>query len=191
MHPLSAQVVQLGLGLDALRDHFQLQALGHFDDVAGHWARRSIRADAIHERFVDLENIQRQLLQVLEAGETGAEIIDGGQMAQRPCAVNGCTGSIDLHKATLCSLQPDLVREHSAAAQGHLQFGQEAATANVFGRQVDRHVQAALLHQQWAEVMQYAVDQLVGDRQDQAALLSQWNEQVRTHQTAIAAAPAQ
>ncbi|MNE96240.1 hypothetical protein D3C80_1944150 [compost metagenome] len=36
MHPLPAQVIQLGLGFDAFRDHFQLQALGHFNDVTGH-----------------------------------------------------------------------------------------------------------------------------------------------------------
>ena len=56
------------LGLDALRDHPQVQAVAERDDRLGEEAvvRAAARVDVAHERAVDLERVERQAPEIAE-----------------------------------------------------------------------------------------------------------------------------
>ena len=79
-----AQAGELGLVLDALGDRAQAEAAAELDErldqrVALVRARR--RGD---ERAVDLQRVDRQLLQVGERGVAGAEVVDRDAARRRP-----------------------------------------------------------------------------------------------------------
>ncbi len=72
-----ARAVALQLGLDAFRDDLHPERMGHLrggehDGVVG-----VARAESRHERLIDLELIERELLQVAERRVPRAEVVDG------------------------------------------------------------------------------------------------------------------
>ena len=72
----AAQALELALGLDALGDHAQAQAVAEIDDRAHDHLVVQVVLEVLHERLVDLEPLDRQPLDVGERGVAGAEIVD-------------------------------------------------------------------------------------------------------------------
>src|SRR5450830_1640950 len=159
-----AQVVGLLLGFDAFGDDLQLERLGHAEDVGRHAAGGGIGADGVDEGFIDLECIQRQALQVGQAGVTGTEVVDGHGIAHRTGARQGDARRVDVHEAALGGFQPDLLRFDAGVLQRRLHRTQRAAGLDVVGAEVDGDVQVAVTGQQLLEVVHHLGDDLVGDR---------------------------
>ena len=61
-----AQEVELRLGLHALGDHRQAQAVGHGDDGAGDLRILLAAGHAVDEAAVDLQHVDGELLEVVE-----------------------------------------------------------------------------------------------------------------------------
>jgi hypothetical protein len=79
----------LRLGLHALRDDAEMQAVAERDDRLGDDAvvGRAGRLDVAHERAVDLHRVDRQPPQVAEARVAGAEVVHRQPHAQRAQAL--------------------------------------------------------------------------------------------------------
>ncbi|MNR36021.1 hypothetical protein D3C85_1539090 [compost metagenome] len=60
------QEVQLFMGFHAFGDHRQIQAVGHGDDRPGDLRILLARRQAVDEGAVDLEHVDRELLEVVE-----------------------------------------------------------------------------------------------------------------------------
>src|SRR3954447_13718850 len=71
---VALEEVELPIGLGALRDHLERERVPERDDGGGEDAVLALRAraDGAHERAVDLQRIDRQVLQVREARGGGA-----------------------------------------------------------------------------------------------------------------------
>lgn len=71
-----AQELERGLVLHALGDRGSPEAAGHFDDrLYGHPVGRGA-GDLLDELAVDLERVERQVLQVVEGPESRPEVIE-------------------------------------------------------------------------------------------------------------------
>src|SRR6266480_1835298 len=60
--------------LDSLCDHLQPEAAAQLDDGCGQ--RVPALAGAVDERLVDLQNVDRELLQITERRVPGAEVVE-------------------------------------------------------------------------------------------------------------------
>ena len=66
----------LAFGFHAFGDHRELHAAAEGDDGAGDGGIVGIVGKAADERLVDLQDVQRQALEVAERGVAGAEVVD-------------------------------------------------------------------------------------------------------------------
>ena len=76
---VAAEILQqrkLGLGFDAFGDHFLFEALGERDDRLQDLGIFAAFADAVNERAVDLERVERQAVQIAERRIARAKIVD-------------------------------------------------------------------------------------------------------------------
>ncbi len=147
-------------------------------------------ADGVHERFVDLQRVQRQALQILQARIAGAEIVDGHRVAGTAQMGDGGACRIDVHQAAFGRLHPQLAAVYPGAAQRLRQHALHAAALDVVGGDIDGHVQRWIGGQGGAEFAEDFGHHQIGDRQDQAALFGQGDEGVRWHQHAVGLLPA-
>src|SRR6202040_709418 len=93
-------------GFYALSDDPQLQAASHADHRGHDGSLRRSGGDATDERLVDLEGVNRKLLQIAQAGITRAEVIDRDSYSFRSkCSQNGCSRLGALHENTFRQLQ--------------------------------------------------------------------------------------
>src|ERR1700730_7967757 len=90
VEPLSALAIQLSQAfellcrLDSLGDELQSQALRHAHDGADNGRIVGINCHVAHERAIDLECIDGQMLQVAQAGVARPEVIDEDARPQVP-----------------------------------------------------------------------------------------------------------
>ena len=68
---------RLGLGLDPLGHHHQIQSPAHQDQGFGDGTPPCVLPDGGAETAIDLEDVERQFGQIAEGGKPGAEIVDG------------------------------------------------------------------------------------------------------------------
>ncbi|MCY1249953.1 hypothetical protein D9M72_635360 [compost metagenome] len=61
------EIVGLLLPLDALGDDVEIERLGNVDDMRRNRTGGRVRSDRVDEGFVDLQCVERKLLQVLQA----------------------------------------------------------------------------------------------------------------------------
>ena len=81
--------LQLLGGLNALGDHLHAQAASDLDQRFGDGRIALVMRDVPEERTVDLEQVDRQVLEPCHRRITGAEIIDGDNHTQRPQGIEG------------------------------------------------------------------------------------------------------
>ena len=63
--------------LDAFSDDLEVKALGHADDGAGDGGVIRIECDIAHKRTIDFQLVYGQVFQVVEAGISRPEVVDG------------------------------------------------------------------------------------------------------------------
>ena len=78
-----AQEIPLRLVLDPLGDHVQAQRPAHLNDGIDDACIAGVGGQALDETAVDLEPLDREALQITEAGIAGAEVVDGHPQPQR------------------------------------------------------------------------------------------------------------
>ncbi|MCY1394155.1 hypothetical protein D9M71_90700 [compost metagenome] len=91
---------ELGLAFHPFGDHPQAQVMGHGDDALGDRGVVAVADDFLDEGSVDLHLVDGQALQVVEAGETGAEVVDGQahpEGLQRLQGGDGALGVVQQH----------------------------------------------------------------------------------------------
>ena len=79
---LAQQLERLGV-LDALGDGLQAEAARERDDRLDDVGAGRVRREVAHELDVDLEEVERELLEVGEAAVAGAEVVEGELAAER------------------------------------------------------------------------------------------------------------
>src|SRR5471032_2904301 len=99
LHFVAAGTLQEGQlleRLDAFGNHLVLELLGDADDGAGDGAVVGVAGNAGGERAVDLQRVDREALQVGQAGITGAEVVQRQGHAQRRDAVHDADHTVDV-----------------------------------------------------------------------------------------------
>ena len=71
-----AQALELDLALDALGDDLQAERAGDLDDGGDDRRVLVLGADAVDERAVDLDDVEREALQARQRRVAGAEVVD-------------------------------------------------------------------------------------------------------------------
>ena len=79
---VAPQIAALGLGFDAFGDHAQPQVVADGDHRAHQHGIGAIAGDVGDKGLVDLEFVERKMLQIAETGITGAEIVQTEMHAQ-------------------------------------------------------------------------------------------------------------
>ena len=179
-------------GFDAFGDHFQAEVVRQVDHGVHQLAVFFAQLHAADKAFVDLEQRNRQAVEVHERREAGAKIIQRKthtQPTQRihrlfdqiAAAHDGSFGQFEFQPAGIDAPLGD------QAAQGR----QQLTVLKLAERQVDRHVQcrqpefAQRLH-----VAQGAGNDPVTQRHDQTALLGQGYKLAGWQQSTLGVAPA-
>src|ERR1700688_1369507 len=80
---LVLQELQLGVGLDAFRQHRQTKSTSKAQDGADNGRGLIVGIDRLDERAVDLDLVERKRAQVRERRIAGAEVAHGDADAQR------------------------------------------------------------------------------------------------------------
>src|SRR6185369_10764060 len=91
-----AERLELGLGLDALGDHFHPQRAAEMDDRLDDRRALALAAHAVDEAAVDLEAIERELADIVEARIAGAEIVERDAETHLAQAVQRLGGAIGI-----------------------------------------------------------------------------------------------
>src|SRR6185437_492672 len=112
---------ELGLGLDSLRHHARLERTGHLHHGADD--HRVALAELGHERAVELEELEREVLHVAERRVAGAEVVEHGPDAQFAQGGEGlCRGERVLHELALGDLERELARVQAGLVE-HARHG--------------------------------------------------------------------
>ncbi|MCY1517344.1 hypothetical protein D9M68_520220 [compost metagenome] len=166
------------LALDAFGHGQQIQRFRHVDDVVRHLVGRGVRANGVDEGFVNLQRIQRQALQVRQAGVARAEIVDSHRMPLLPGLRDDAARLVHVHEPTFGGFEPDLPGVDGRAFEHALQHAQRLAVFQVARAQVDGDVRAAVPGEQILHVPDHQAEHLFGDAGHQPALLGDRDEQV-------------
>ena len=81
-----AQERELFLRLDSFGHDHELQAVGHGDDGAHDGRVVGVRRDLRDEAAVDLQIVEREVLEVAQRGVAGAEVVDADDARRAPAA---------------------------------------------------------------------------------------------------------
>ena len=170
------EVVGLVLALDAFGHGQQIERAGHADDVLGDLVGGRIGADGIDEGLVDFQRIERQALQVGQAGIARAEVVDGHGVAQPARLGDDGTGGVHVHETAFGGLEPDLARLDGRVQQHALEHPQHFAVLHVAGAQVDRDMHAAVDGEQLLHVPDHQPEHLGRDTRQDAVFLGDGDE---------------
>ena len=79
---MPAQERQLLGGFDAFGDNFEFQVVGHGDHRGGDFHVVLVVRDFVDEAAIDLDDVDREFLQIAQRRVPGAEVIHGQGQAQ-------------------------------------------------------------------------------------------------------------
>lgn len=188
----AAQQVQLLPGFHTFGHHLQVEVVGQVDHGVHQLAVLFTLLHAANEALVDLEQGDRQAVEVHERGEPGAEVVQG---ETHPQATQGIHGLLDqlaaAHDGGFSEFEFQPLCLDTPLGNQPAQGRQQLAVLELPERQVDRHVQrrqpplAQGLH-----VPQRPGNHPVPQRHDQATLFGQRHELTRWQQSAFAMTPA-
>ncbi len=145
-----------------------------------------------HEAAVDLQDVQRQVLQVGHVRITGTEIIQRNADALLVHALHGLLGLARLaHQAALGQLHVQRPARQPELLAGTAELGHQVAVEELHRRNVhrDRQVPAGI-HQLPLRARRFA-DHPAAQRQDQPGVFAQLDELARRNEAAIGLRPAQ
>ncbi|MCY1276714.1 hypothetical protein D9M70_253820 [compost metagenome] len=188
-----AEEVQLFLALHALGDHHQVQAVGHGDDGAGDLRVLFAVGQAVDEAAVDLQHVDGELLEVVERGIAGAEVIHRHRQAEALQPGEGLHRLGDVaHQDAFGQLQLQAGRRRAGLVEDVGDARAQLAVGELARRQVHRDLRHPhLLPVPDLELAAGLAQQPVADLGDQAELLQHRHELRRGDQPAARVLPAQ
>ncbi len=196
LHAVAAvalQIVELALGLRPFGHHAQLEVMGHGDDRGGDHGIVRVGGDVLNEGAVNLHGIDGEALQVAEAGETGAKIVQGDpdpQGPHRPQHFDGLLGAI--HHDGLGNLEIQQMGGEARVGQGLGHQGVDRLVAKLARGEIDAHGDLRQTRLAPALGLLTGLAQHpLADGQNHARLLRLRNELHGWHQAAIGITPAQ
>ncbi|MGF6649929.1 hypothetical protein OKW34_000491 [Paraburkholderia youngii] len=142
-------------------------------------ARRRVLGDRVHERFVDLQHVDHEGLQIGEARIAGAEIVDINRVAGASEGRDRLPGHIGVQETALRRFDPDLRGTQAGSGEPRVDQVQKARRAQILAANVDRHVERRPRTQLLCQILQRLIEHEVGQRLDQAMLLGQCDEDIR------------
>ena len=190
-----AQNRELCLRLDALGDDGQPEGVGEVDDGGHDRRRRPVGRQPGHERPVDLQDVERQPLEVGELRPTGAEVVDAEADADTAQLVEllGCRMRV-VHEGRLGDLHADLVGGDPHLPDRPLDMGDEVGIAELAGRQVHPDPHGLLfgraVHPPPLGLPAGLGDHPPADVDDDPGLLGQGDELAGRDETAVGPLPA-
>ena len=187
------QEAQLPLRLDPFGDHPDAEAVRQADDRGDDRAVLLADLEVGDEAAVDLERVDRELLEVGERGVAGPEVVDGDPYAdgaERRQHLDGEDGV--LHGRALGDLDLEVARVEAGLLEDAADARRQAALLELQRRQVDGEAQVGLAggvpgHR----LLAGAAQRPLADRHDQARLFRHRDEGVGRHQAAARVLPAQ
>jgi len=176
--PEAAQQCQLLDAFHAFGHHFELEVVGQVDHGVDQLAIFLAQLHAGDEALVDLEQLDRQAVEVDERGKSGAEVVQGETHAQATEGIHGLLDQIvAAHHGRFRQLELQPAGVDAAFADQPAQGHQQLAVLELPERQVHRHVQRVMTAAaQGLHVAQGTGNHPVAQRYDQATLLGQWHE---------------
>ena len=189
------QAVQLLLQLDPFGDRLQLQRFAQRDHRARERRLRVASAHIVDERLVDLEDVDREALQVSERRVAGAEIVDRETNAERLERVQPLENRRALlHEHTLGDLEHEMARIEPAVAERAPHIVHHVLALQLVSRDVDRERERlsrrALSACQPDGLPARLAHHPAAERNDQPRLLGQRNERERREHPARGMIPA-
>ena len=162
------------------------------DDRAGDGGIVGAAGDVADEAAVDLELVNRQLLEVAERRIAGAEVVDGQADALLLEQAEGLDGTLGvLHDKGLGDLQFEIIRAESADLQRTLDRGHQLAAIDLGTGQVDRQsLQGQALVEPVGDLGASSFQHPLADFANQAATLGGIQEQPRGDKAANRVLPA-
>ena len=147
---------------------------------------------AEHEALVDLQLVDRQLLQVGERRVTGAEVVDRQLEAQARQALQRVHRTLRVvHDRALGDLQAEGFGRHDVLDQQGLELLRQLHVEQVAGREVDRDDDAHATFVEHTPHARRLFEHPHGQHADEARLLGKRDETHRRHQPACRVLPAQ
>ena len=166
--------------------------MGHRDDGLGDGGVVGFGDDVGDEGAVDLEPVDRESLEVGQAGVAGTEVVHRQLQAEPPAFGQHLAGVLGVaHHQALGELQVEVGGGQAGLGEGALDGGQQVGVVELAGRQVDAHRHPADALLQPRPLLAAGLAQHPrADRHDQAALLGDGDEPVGRHQAAVGLGPA-
>ena len=167
--------------------------MGQHQDRAGDGAIGAVlRGDAVHETAVDLDDVQRQALQVGHAGIARAEVVQRqahAEFVQR--LQDPLRRAHVLHQHALGEFQRQRIGRQRVPLQAVGDPRRQRRLAQLAGRQVDRHAQGAQAHRPPAgQLLAGLFQHEVADVLHQARAFGQRDEDRRRYLAPCQMAPA-
>ena len=189
----AAEELHLALLLHSLRHHAQAELAGHGDGGARDGGVLGGAGDSAHEGLVDLEHVDRELLEVGDRGVAGAEVVDGQAHAEGADRVELAQDlGIAAEHAALAELQLQQRGVDPALLQGLAHDLGEVAAHELAERDVDRDpAQRKALVEPGAGLGRRRAQHPAADRHHQPRFLGERDELRRGHVAELGRLPAQ
>src|SRR3954453_1794347 len=192
--PEITEDLQLMHALHALGDHVETERTSHRHDGAYQRPIVGVVGHAVHERPVDLDPLQRELLQQRQRGVTGSEVVERDPHAERTHSPQRCQCQLGLgdHDA-FGDLEPEQLRRHARTCQRLVDDRREVGIAQLARRHVDRHGRGLAAHTvvDPASQLRECFEQCPGaDGHDRSGVFGDGDELGRRHDRAVTLLPA-
>jgi len=178
--------------LDALGDDRELQRMSEVRGRVDDHAILLVRLEAEHERLVELQRVDREIAQVAERREAGAEVVDRHADAE-PVQVfddAACAAWVEHHRA-LGDLELELMRLDRVEVEEPRDLLGERGVLKHPRRQVHRYAELLAAPLQRADVVERAMQRPLRQRTDQMARFREPDEFVGAHVAERRMPPAQ
>ena len=187
------QRVGLGRALDAFRDRHEPERVRDLHDGPDEQRARPAE-DVAHERAVDLQQVDRELLEVRERRVAGAEVVDGephAEVAQAP-QPDRRRGRV-LHERALGDLEDQALRLEPAAVEQRLDPVGQAGSSSWRGATftlIDGAAAAPTRVDPARGLLARGLEHVLADLVDEAGLLRERDERERAERPALGVLPA-
>ena len=179
--------------LDALGRDEQAERRAHRDDRLDHGGGVGHR-QAVDERAVELEPVEREAAQVAERRVAGAEVVEHDPHAEAAQRGQHRAGRVGLlHQRALGQLERERLGRQARLAQRRLDVAGQLAARDLARRHVDRHVQLLRPGQLAAPARELGAggaQHVAAELGDQPALLGDGDEHGRRDRAALGMHPA-
>jgi hypothetical protein len=136
------QEARLLVALDAFRHHAQAEVAGHRQDRLHDRGAVGVVRRVAHEALVDLQLVQRHLLQVGQVRVAGAEVVDREADPERGQLAHAADGLADvLDQQAFGDFEDQLLRRRAGLLQHGAHLGHEIRLAELQRTDVDRQRQ--------------------------------------------------